>query len=260
MSDTWNPDLYLQYQNERTQPSYDLVARIQLAQPRQIVDIGCGPGNSTRVLKQRWPAARILGLDNSPEMLAQARRQDPDSEWLLADAADWQPETPYDLVFSNATLQWLPDHAALIPALFSRVQAGGALAVQVPSNHISPLYQAMLQVAESPAWRQQLAGHAPAPLYHSAEFYYALLAPLSQKLFIWYTTYYHVLDSRQGLVDWYASTAMKPYLERLPGDDAKRRFQSDILDACRADYPVQPDGKLLFPFRRLFFIAYHDAT
>src|SRR5476651_2000671 len=118
---TWNADLYLQYANERTQPSIDLTTRIQLENPRQVIDLGCGPGNSTAVVRGRWPAANIVGLDHSPDMIAKARADFPDDSWELAEIPAWRPDRKFELVFSNAALHWVPDHAALIPHLFAQV-------------------------------------------------------------------------------------------------------------------------------------------
>ena len=133
----WDANLYLKFANERTQPAIDLVSRINLANPQRIIDVGCGPGNSTAILRQRWPGAAVAGLDSSPEMIAAARLANPEQEWILADAGAWQADAPYDLVFSNATLQWLPDHERIVRRLFDQVAAGGALAFQIPSRAYS---------------------------------------------------------------------------------------------------------------------------
>ena len=254
---TWDPESYLKYRDERTQPSHDLVARIELVNPANVVDIGCGPGNSTEVLRQRWPAAHITGLDSSPEMIAKAKATYPQGDWLLADAATWQPSTAYDLVFSNATLQWIPHHEALVGRLFAMVAAGGALAVQIPANYDSPLFSAISRVAKMEPWQEVMAGCDERLIYRDPAFYYNMLAALSpQSLVLWQTIYYHIMPTQQSLIDWYASTGMRPYLERLGTDDEKKTFQAQVLAACRADYPLQSDQKVLFPFRRLFFIAY----
>lgn len=253
---TWNPDLYLKYGTERTQPAIDLAARVDLAAPVRIIDIGCGPGNSTKVLRERWPAAQVSGLDSSPEMIAKARQTCPQGEWITTDAAHWNPPERYSLVFSNAALQWIPDQRALLPRLFAAVEPGGALAVQVPANTDSPLYQAVQRVAQRPPWRERLAGCEQALTYREAPFYYDLLSTLSSRFSLWYTIYIHVLASRQGLIEWYSSTGLRPYLERLAESDLQEAFKREILAECQAAYPLQQDGKVLFPFRRLFFIAY----
>ena len=252
----WNPELYLKFEDERTQPARDLLARVNLHDPAAIIDIGSGPGNSTQVLHERWPGARITGLDSSPEMIEKARHKYPQQNWILADAAAWQPETLFDLVFSNATLQWIPDHERLVPALFAGVQEGGALAVQVPANSGSPLHQAVLSVSQAPAWRDSMAGCSSLLNYRQPGYYYDLLSRLTGHFQIWTSVYYHVMQTHQDLIDWYSSTGMRPYLERLPGDEQRREFQAQVLDACRPAYPAQQDGKILFPFQRLFFVAY----
>ena len=140
----WNPDLYLKFADERTQPSYDLISRINIANPANIVDIGCGPGNSTKALRERWPQAHILGLDSSKEMIAKARVSYPQGDWVLADAANWKTDVKYDIVFSNATLQWIPNHERLLKTLFDCINTAGVLAVQVPANNSSPLHQALV--------------------------------------------------------------------------------------------------------------------
>jgi trans-aconitate 2-methyltransferase len=254
----WNPDLYLKYQDERTQPAHDLISRIAVADPVRIADIGCGPGNSTRALRERWPRAEILGLDNSAEMIEKARSAYPPGRWILADAAEWKPDAAYNIVFSNAALQWIPDHETLIPALFGAVESPGALAVQVPANGGSPLHQAVLKVSRMEEWKNAVAGCEELIHYHDAGFYHDLLSALAGRIQIWQTTYFHVMADHQGLMDWYAGTGMKPYLERLADDGLKKLFQSRVLDECRAAYPVQRDGRILFPFQRLFFLATRD--
>jgi trans-aconitate 2-methyltransferase len=254
----WNPELYLKYADERTQPSYDLVSRIKLANPARIIDVGCGPGNSTQALRERWPNADISGLDNSPEMIEKARSAYPQGQWILADAANWRPDARYDIVFSNAVLQWLPHHESLIEKLYACVHSQGALAVQIPANYNSPLYRAILRVAARPEWKDTLEGCEARLTYHPVGFYYDLLSTLSSRFYVWHTIYYHVMASHQGLIDWYASTGMRPYLERLANQEQRRAFQAQILEACRPDYPAQADGRILFPFQRLFFIAYQE--
>jgi trans-aconitate 2-methyltransferase len=253
---SWNPDLYLQFKEERTQPAHDLAARISLEKPRQIVDLGCGPGNSTQVLRDRWPDADILGVDNSPEMIEKARATCLEGSWLLADLQEWNPEDSWDIVFSNATLQWIPNHARLIPKLYSLVRKEGTLAVQLPANQEAPLQIALVEVSRRKEWKELTSGCEDLIVYRSAGFYYDILSTLSPKIFLWKTNYYHVLANHQGLIDWYSSTGMKTYLERLPEEAQKESFRAQVLEACRDSYPAQKDGRILYPFERLFFIAY----
>ncbi len=259
MSTSWDPGQYLKFRDERTRPSIDLAARLDLAAPATILDVGCGPGNSTEVLHERWPSARITGLDSSPEMIARAGAAHDWGEWVCADAARFAeggPRERWDLVFSNATLQWIPDHERLVPRLFGLVERGGALAVQVPANFGSPLHQALVRTADDPRWRRFTAGCASRLVYHGPSFYYGLLCGPAERLEVWETSYHHALADHRALVEWYKGTGMRPCLERLPDDASRRGFEDAVLEGCRAAYPPQPDGRIIYPFPRLFFIAY----
>ena len=255
MSD-WNPNGYLKFRNERTQPSIDLVSRIEMINPSSIVDIGCGPGNSTQVLFERWPHADIIGLDNSQEMIAKAKSDYPERKWVLANVAHYDPKRTFDIVFSNATLQWVQDHERLIPRLYRFLKPGGALAVQIPANKESPIHRSLLEVSRDSRW-SQFTGDCDQRLnYQSAPYYYDILVNLSSRIDLWETTYYHILSDYQALIEWYRSTGMRPFLERLPDDRCRRQFEDEVLNGCRESYQVQKDGKLLYPFQRIFFIAY----
>lgn len=255
----WDPNLYLQFADERTQPAIDLAARVALDDPRRIIDIGCGPGNSTAVLRRRWPQAHVIGLDSSPKMIEHARQDAPDQEWICADAASFTASQAYDLVYSNATLQWIPNHHDLILRLWSAVAPGGAIAVQVPANRESPLHRALRAVAQSEPFRKQLAEVERVFTYHAAGFYYDLLAPSSRRYDSWTTEYLHVMKSPEDLVTWYKGTGMRPFLEALEDDARRQAFEASVLTMARSEYPLQADGKLLFPFRRLFFAAYRQV-
>ncbi|RPI24134.1 MAG: methyltransferase domain-containing protein [Acidobacteria bacterium] len=252
----WDPNLYLQFADERTQPAIDLAARVALDQPHRIIDIGCGPGNSAAVLRRRWPSAQVTGLDSSAEMIERARRDAPDQHWICEDAAGFIAEQAYDLVYSNATLQWIPNHRDLVLRLWDAVASGGALAVQVPANQRSPLHLALMAVAESEPFRKQLERARGIFTYHSAGFYYDLLAPPSRRYETWSTEYLHVMQSHDDLMTWYRGTGMRPFLQALENDAERQEFESAVLSKARGGYPLQIDGKLLFPFRRLFFVAY----
>jgi trans-aconitate 2-methyltransferase len=252
----WNPDSYLKFRNERTQPSIDLVSRIEIVNPSSIIDIGCGPGNSTQALFERWPNADIIGLDHSQEMIAKAKSDYPNRKWIHADAAHYDPQETYDIVFSNATLQWIQNHEKLIPRLFSFLKVNGALAVQVPANDKSPLHKSLLTVSKNDKW-YKFSGDCDRLLnYQSASYYYDILNGLSSKIDLWETTYYHILSNHQALIEWYKSTGMRPFLERLPDDGFRKQFDNEVLEGCRESYKVQKDGKILYPFKRIFFIAY----
>ena len=253
---TWDPTLYLQFAGERTQPSVDLIARINGArEPARIIDLGCGPGNSTAMLRQRWPQADIIGLDSSAEMIAAASQAYPSEKWLLADAASWTAETPFDLVFANASLQWVPRHQGLFPHLMAQLAPGGILAVQMPSHFESPLHQVMLEIADDDLWRERMVGPRNALTNESASFYYDVLQPLAASLDIWQTEYFHRVDGAQAVVEWFRGTGMRPFLEALESEEQKRLFEHRVLDGYRRAYPIQKDGRLLFPFRRLFIVA-----
>lgn len=170
MSD-WNVNLYRQFGKERTQPAVDLIARIDITSPGRIVDLGCGPGNSTECLRRRWPAAIVTGLDSSFEMISACRQDYPDQEWLLADAADWQPPSACDIVFSNAALQWIPQHERLLTRLFDYVAPGGALAFQIPARIYAPLQQLISEVANEGEWAHLMHGPKNAFTIESPAYY-----------------------------------------------------------------------------------------
>jgi trans-aconitate 2-methyltransferase len=251
----WNPDLYLRFGQERTRPSLDLVNRIPLEQPRSILDVGCGPGNSTATLSKRWPAAEVTGLDSSQEMIEKAKRDYPQGKWVLADLAAFTPNRQWDLVSSSATLQWLPDHKETVPQLLSWVSKGGVLAIQVPANNNSPLHHAFQEVAARPRWSARTMAPSRLLNYKPAAYYYDLVGPLVSSLDLWETTYYHVLDSHGALIEWYRSTAMRPCLSQLSSDAERAEFEQEVLETCRSQFPVQEDGRVLYPFRRLFFVG-----
>jgi trans-aconitate 2-methyltransferase len=185
----WNPSQYLVFKQERTQPSLDLISRIHLEKPGKILDLGCGPGNSTAALRARWPKAHVAGLDNSPEMIEAARKDFPGGEWVLGDLAAFEPREPYDLYFANAALQWLPDHETLLPRLYGFVKPGGALAVQVPDMSESPLAKSVVLVAHRPAWRDLTAGSERPVNYRAPEYYFPILNSLAARFELWQTTY-----------------------------------------------------------------------
>ena len=247
----WSAAQYLKFSEERTRPCRDLAARIELDDPRRIIDLGCGPGNSTQVLAERWPRADIVGLDNSPDMIAKARAGHPDWHWLTAEIADWAsiPGDLYDLVFSNAALQWVRDHAVLFPRLLAKARV---LALQLPGNWDGPAHQAMREVAK----RYSLEGRVREWFTHDLAFYYDILASGAARLDLWATEYIHILDGPEAVVEWYKGTGMRPFLDALDTNDDRARFTADYLEVIRGIYPPRPDGQVLFPFRRIFVVAY----
>jgi trans-aconitate 2-methyltransferase len=261
----WNPDQYLKYSNERIRPALDLLARIDAEAPKTVLDLGCGAGNVTALLAQRWPDARIVGVDNSTEMLAKARAStagNPLREWIDADLATYAPDAPADVVYSNAALHWQPDHRRLFPRIFDWVAPGGVLAVQMPNQLAAPSHVTIADVVASSQWRDRLAtARAQTPALHPAD-YFRLLSTKARIVDAWITEYLHVLPaSRDGVhpvVSWIKGTTLTPYLAVLSGD-MQRMFMHEISQGIAAAYPALPDGRVLFPFRRVFIVAARAA-
>jgi trans-aconitate 2-methyltransferase len=252
----WDADLYLRFAEERTQPAVDLLSRIGLVQPHRIIDLGCGPGNSTTLLRERWPEAEITGLDRSPDMVAAARRAYCAGRWIVADISTWSDPALFDLIFSNAALQWVPDHAKLLLRLFGMVAAGGALAIQMPRHFRSLVHRLMLEISLRPEWNERLAPARTAIHVEPPAFYYDLLAPHAARVDLWETEYLHVLENAAAILSWIRGTGLRPYLEALPNDAERGRFEELLLAGLEAAYPRRADGRVLFPFNRLFLIAY----
>jgi trans-aconitate 2-methyltransferase len=252
----WDAQTYLQFANERTRPGVDLAQRVGVVNPRRIIDLGCGPGNSTQVLRQRWPEAEVIGLDSSPHMIEAARKAWPGEKWVLGDAATWTAGEPFDLVFSNAMLQWLPDHARLCQRLLEQVAPGGALAVQLPAHYELPMHREIVEVSRDPAWDERMNAARTALTREPASFYYDTLQPVAARLDLWETIYYHEVPGPDALVEWFRGTGMRPFLEALSSDDERSLFEVMLLKRYMAAYPRRPSGLVLFPFRRLFFVAY----
>jgi trans-aconitate 2-methyltransferase len=253
---SWDSSQYLRFANERTQPAIDLASRIELAAPSRIIDLGSGPGNSTAVVAHRWPDATIVGLDSSPAMLATARKDFPQWTWVQGDIANWKAEAPFDLVFSNAALQWVPDHRREFPRLLQQVAVGGALAVQMPANFDAPPHRLMREVATSTNWRSHFPTLPREWHVHPPEFYYDVLAPHARRVDLWTTDYHHVLDGVDGIIEWYRGTGLRPWLDALSTD----ALRTEYLGAYRARlvpyFTPRSDGRVLFPFRRVFIVAY----
>jgi trans-aconitate 2-methyltransferase len=251
----WDSQLYLRYEKERTQPSRDLAWKIPLEAPQEIIDLGCGPGNSTRVLRQRWPNARIVGLDSSPAMIEGARQSSTDIEWRVADIQTWSEPDRFDLVFANASLQWVADHETLIRRLVDMLTPAGVLAFQMPALYNQAASQAVDELAKSPTWRPYRLQERYTLCVHKPGAYFDWLAPLSKHLQIWETVYFHELENHQRIIEFYSSTGLKPYLDGLPSEKLRDRFKADVQDSYRILFPAQMNGHVLFPFRRLFVIA-----
>lgn len=254
MAHKWDAGHYLRFADARTLPAIDLLSRIEADAPATVIDLGCGPGNSTSLLVKRWPEAAITGIDSSGNLLDAARRDLPNARFVLGDIREWTPAEPTDVVFANASLQWVSNHQGLMPRLFDQVAPGGVFAVQMPRNHDFATHALMRQLAAEGEWRERLAGaREPSPV-KPPEFYYDLLAPRSAGFTIWETNYIQVMDGVRAIIAWLHGTGLRPFLARLT--EAERpvflaRYAALLKDA----YPGQADGKILLPYPRLFFIA-----
>lgn len=249
----WEPDRYLQFSDERLQPAIDLLNRIPLARSERIVDLGCGAGNVTRLLTQRWPEADITGLDSSPEMLDRARRVLPTARFELSGVEHWEPDGPPDLLFSNAALHWVGDHSSLFPRLLDSLSPGGVLAVQMPGNFEAPSHRLIRELAASPAWTGKLGPGRMGAVLPMAD-YQHILAPRCTRLSLWETTYWQSMSGPAPVLDWLRGTTLIPYL--APLDDVTRAaFLVELGASLAAAYPADATGTTLFPFRRIFILA-----
>lgn len=255
MSD-WNPNLYMQFRSERTRPSIDLISKIDSVEPKSVIDIGCGPGNSTQVLVDRWPKAKITGLDSSSAMIEKAKHDYPNQQWIVADALSYKPEIEYDIIYSNAVIQWIPNHENLLRIFHGYLSNNGILAIQIPLFWDMPLGKVINETASDIRWKDTMAGIYDLFTIHDYSFYYDNLSGLFNSVDIWETTYFHIMDSHVSIIEMMRSTGLKPYLEKLDNDQAIEQFEKDVLTGIEKTYPIQKDGKVLLPFKRLFFIGY----
>jgi trans-aconitate 2-methyltransferase len=249
----WSPSQYLKFAEERTRPARDLLAQVRLASPSLVCDLGCGPGNSTELLVQAFPGAKVAGIDSSPAMIAKARTMVPQADFVLADLANWQPDAAADLLFSNATFQWVPDHLAIFQHYLRKLKKGGVLAIQMPDNLNEPCHMLMRDVARSGAWAEKLK-HVSRGEILGPEDYHAALKPNVAKLDIWHTIYNHGLAGADAIVTWLASTGLKPFLDPLTIDE-RAGFLADYRNQIARAYPEGRDGTVLLRFPRLFIVA-----
>ena len=249
----WNPTVYMTYAEERTRPAVELLAHVRNENPRRVVDLGCGPGNSTGALAARWPQAQLHGLDSSPAMLEQARKTGIRAEWVLSDIAKWSPPQTYDVIFSNATLQWLGDHRGLLTRLMAFVEPGGTLAFQVPHNMNAPSHVLMREAAGSGPWSARLKNVREVAVLEPSE-YFDILNGCGAEADIWETEYLHVLDGEDAVYTWVSGTGLRPFVQALEGRE-REDFISDYKARLNTAYPRRRDGKTLFPFKRLFAVA-----
>jgi trans-aconitate 2-methyltransferase len=255
---TWSPGQYLAFEDERTRPVRDLLAALPALDAHTALDIGCGPGNSTEVLAARFPHARISGIDSSAEMIAAARKRLPALRFEVADVAEWAAsvsDEALDVILGNAVLQWVPDHATLLPALAAKLAPHGCLALQVPDNLAEPAQTLMREVASSGPWRDTLAQAWDARTgIESAQWYHQALRPHARRVEVWRTTYYHPLAGASAIVEWFKGTGLRPFLDPLSPIE-KTEFLARYTARIERAYPAAADGTVLLPFPRLFMMA-----
>ena len=260
---TWSPQRYLEFADLRLRPAVDLLARVPARAPSMVADLGCGAGNVTRLLAERWPEADIVGVDSSPTMLARARvalADAPRVRFEERDLATWAPSAPVDVVYSNAALHWLDDHATLIPRLAGTLAQGGALAIQMPSNFGTPSHATIGALARSERWRGRVGDLVRDEPVAPPEQYLRWLAPRCASVDVWETVYLQRLaardDGEHPVVAFVSGTWLVPYLARLECDrDAREAFLADYRERITRAFPAESDGATLFPFRRVFIVA-----
>jgi trans-aconitate 2-methyltransferase len=250
----WSPGQYLTFSDHRLRPALDLLQRVPLDRPGRIVDLGCGAGNVTALLRQRWPEAKLTGVDSSAAMLARARESDPAVDWRLHDLLDWRPEEPVDLIFSNAALHWLNQHVTLFPRLAALVAPGGVLAVQMPRNFSEPSHTSIYDTVREGAWRERLEPLIRPEPTKPPERYRELLLPHVRSLDIWETVYLQVLGGDNPVAEFVKGSWLRQFLDALHGPE-RAAFEAAYRERVRLAYPPGADGKTLLPFRRLFIVA-----
>jgi trans-aconitate 2-methyltransferase len=253
---SWSAKQYTTFEHERTRPVRDLVAALPPIEARTVIDLGCGPGNSTEVLAARFPAAKVRGLDSSADMIAAARQRLPRAQFSVGGIEEWTDAGPFDVILANAVLHWVPNHATLLPALIAKLNDGAGLAIQMPDNLDGPAHRLMREVAAEGPWASALAEASTArtPL-GDADWYYSLLRPLCSKVDVWRTTYHHPLcGGASAIVEWFKGSGLRPFLEPL--DSQQRAAYLERYTAAVAQvYPTLADGSVLLPFPRLFMVA-----
>ena len=263
--ESWNPGQYLKFADHRLRPALDLMGRIPLENPQVIYDLGCGAGNVTRLLADRWPDADVVGMDNSPEMLERSAAAESDGlsgqiRWQMGDLADWQPDATPSVFYSNAVLQWVPDHAELVPRLWGMLPPGACFAVQVPlswdmrSHHLMRETLADGGPGGSALGSEELRNAVGNRWVQDPDFYYDLLASESAHLDVWTTEYQHVLTGEDAVLEWVTSTGLRPILNGLE-DGERDVYLEEYRRRLNSEYPRRADGITLYPFRRLFFVA-----
>lgn len=250
----WDPNKYLAFADHRARPFFDLVSRIRADQPRRVTDLGCGPGNLTVSLRDRWPDAELEAVDSSPDMVQAARRRDLPARVL--DVADWQPASDTDVVITNAVLQWVPGHAELLARWLPALPPGAWFAMQVPGNFDAPSHQVIRELATEPAWRSAVGAAVlrEADVVHTPARYAEILSDAGADVDVWETTYLHRLSGPDPVLEWVSGTALRPVRAALD-DAAWQEFRAALAPRLAATYPVRPDGTTWLPFRRIFAVA-----
>jgi trans-aconitate 2-methyltransferase len=253
----WSAKQYVKFEDERTRPARDLLNAVPTREPRRVVDLGCGPGNTTELLLERFPKAEIVGIDSSPDMITNARARLRSIAFEVADLTTWRPDpaAPVDIIYSNAVFQWIGGHETILPRLAGLLPEGGSLAIQMPDNLDEPSHAGMREAGRNGPWAARIkAAEGSRTALGSPAWYYALLKPHASRVDIWRTVYNHPLDGVEGIVEWFKGSGLRPFLNAL--EPAER---DDYLAAYRAaiapHYPAAPDGKVLLAFPRLFIVA-----
>ena len=255
---TWDPSRYLQFSEERFRPFFDLMSRVGATAPASVVDLGCGPGQLTASLLERWPSARAVGVDSSAAMIERADQLAGDRlSFTMADLRDWQAEQPVDVLVSNATLQWVPGHRSLLPTWVRSLAPGGWLAIQVPGNFEEPSHRLLLELAADPRFAGATRGTV-APSAFDATSYLGDLSGLGCTVDAWETTYLHVLAGPDPVFRWISGTGARPILQALP-HELRPVFEDQYRELLRQAYPERPFGTVL-PFRRVFVVARRSST
>ncbi len=253
---SWDPDIYERFKAYRDRPALDLLLQLPSdLDPLEIWDLGCGTGEHAAVLARRHPRARVHGLDSSPDMLDRARGREADVEWVQADLSQFAPKIAPDLIFTNAAVQWAPDHASLIPRLAGTLSPGGVFACQMPAAYHTAWHLALRDVAGEPPWAARLGSVDAARPIAEPEQYYEWLGPVCREIDIWTISYLHVLEGDDPVVDWMRGTALRPYLDALTSEDDREAFLAAYRARIRKVLPPRGDGTTLFPFPRLFIVA-----
>lgn len=250
----WDPNQYLKFAGHRLRPALDLLARVDLDDPREVYDLGAGAGNVTRVIGERWPNARITGVDESEAMLDKARAAAPAIAWQRADLATWSAPRPADLIYSNAALHWLDRHERVFPRLVDSLAPGGVLAVQMPRNFDAPSHTLITETVRSGPWRAALEPMLRTRPVQDPAFYFDLLAPRTAALDIWESEYLQVLEGEHPVKEWVKGTWLAPLLDAVP-EPQRSALETQYAERVARAYPRRPDGRTLFPFRRMFIVA-----